>query len=124
VTAFDFAEYLDLAEALAIANDEAAWRSAISRAYYAVLHLAFQALPVSIRTTISHRTTHRATWQFYTASSVPVCRQIGHAGIRLLDSRMYADYRALPSVSSVQAVRHVNDAREIMGRLRRHGYQP
>jgi hypothetical protein len=124
VTAFDFAEYLDLAEELAVRNDEAAWRSAISRAYYGVLHVAFQAPPLPLRATVSHRTTHRATWQPYTASSVLVCRQVGHAGIRLRDSRVDADYRALASVSSAQAVRLVAHARQTLGRLQRHGYQP
>lgn len=53
MTPFEFASYLDLADELAARPDEAAWRSAISRAYYAVLHVAYQALPVTIRATIS-----------------------------------------------------------------------
>jgi len=40
VTPFEFADYLDLAEELAARSEEAAWRSAKSRAYYAVLHVA------------------------------------------------------------------------------------
>jgi uncharacterized protein (UPF0332 family) len=124
VTAFDFAEYLDLAEELALRNDEAALRTAISRAYYAILHVAFRALPPSAQATISPRTTHRATWDFYTASSRPVCRQVGHSGIRLRNRRVDADYRALSSITSVQAVQLVAHARLTMERLRRHGYQP
>ena len=124
MTPFDFAGFLDLADDLVTRTDEAAWRSAISRAYYAVLHVAFQALPLSIRATISHRATHRDVWQLYTMSSVQVCRQVGHAGIRLRDVRVDADYRVVPAVTQAQARRLVVEARETLDRLRRHGYQP
>jgi uncharacterized protein (UPF0332 family) len=124
VTPFEFAEYLDLADELVARSDEAAWRSAISRAYYAVLHVAYQALPLSLRGTISHRATHRATWQFYMASSVQVCHQIGHAGTRLRDARVEADYRAIAPVSPMQALRLVTHARQTLDRIHRHGYQP
>ena len=124
MTPFDFVDYLDLADDLAKRVDEAAWRSAISRAYYAVLHVAFQALPAAIRGTITHRTTHRDVWQFYAASSVAVCRQIGHSGIRLHRARVQADYRVLPAVSSAQALHLVIHARETLNRIQRHGYQP
>jgi hypothetical protein len=45
VTPFDFAEFLDLADQLSSHSHEAAWRSAVSRAYYALLHVAYEALP-------------------------------------------------------------------------------
>jgi uncharacterized protein (UPF0332 family) len=124
VTPFNFADYLDLADELITRSDEAAWRSAISRAYYAVLHAAYQALPIAVRATISHRATHRDTWQLYATSSVPVCRQIGHADIRLRDARVDADYRATAPLSPLQALRLVTHARQTMGRITRHGYQP
>ena len=82
MTPFDFADFLDLADDLSTRNDEAAWRSAISRAYYGILHVAYQTLPLTAQATITHRTTHRATWDFYTASSVPMCRQIGNAAVK------------------------------------------
>lgn len=123
MTPFDFADYLDLADDLASRSDEAAWRSAISRAYYAMLHVAFQALPPAIRATITYRATHRDVWPFYATSSVPVCRQIGHAGIRLHRARVQADYRAVPAVTQIQAIRLVTDARETLGRIQWHGYQ-
>ena len=124
MTPFDFIDYLDLADSLAAGSDEAAWRSAISRAYYAALHVAFQALPLSIRGTITHRTTHRDVWQLYTTSSVAACRQIGHAGIRLQRARVQADYRVLPTVSSTQTIRLVAQARQAIERIQRHGYRP
>jgi len=88
------------------------------------LHVAYRTLPPPLQATISHRTTHRVTWQLYTDSSVPACRRIGHAGIRLRDRRVDADYRAVAMLSSARAIRLVADAREAMERLRRHGYQP
>jgi hypothetical protein len=124
VTPFDFVDFLDLADDLSNRSDEAAWRSAISRAYYAILHVAYRTLPAPAQATISHRTAHRTTWQFYTASSVAACRQIGHAGIRLQRARVQADYRALPYISLAQTLRDVALARQTMVRLHRHGYQP
>jgi len=124
VTPFDFADFLDLADDLANRSDEAAYRSAISRAYYAVLHVAYRTLPAAAQASISHRMTHRTTWQFYTTSSLTVCRQVGNAGISLRDFRVDADYRMLPIVSSTRALRLVALARLTMERLRRHGYQP
>jgi uncharacterized protein (UPF0332 family) len=124
VISFDFADFLDLAEDLATGNDEAAWRSAISRAYYAVLHVAYRALPSPQQAAISHRDTHRVTWQLYAASSVQACRQVGQAGIRLRNGRVDADYRPLIAVSSADALKHVDRARQVIDLLRRHGYQP
>ena len=124
MTPFEFAAFLDLAEELATRTEEAAWRSATSRAYYAVLHVAHRTLPPPLRATITSRDTHRLTWRFYTASSVQVCQQVGHAGLRLRDSRVDADYRPFPAISSVQALHHVTRARQAMERLQRHGYQP
>jgi uncharacterized protein (UPF0332 family) len=123
VTPFEFADYLDLADELAVKTDESAWRSAISRAYYAVLHAAFQALPAAQRRAISHGATHRATWQVYAASSVQGCRQIGNAGLHLRDGRVDADYRSSAQVTQPQARRLVIYARQTMERLQLYGYQ-
>ena len=120
---FEFTDYLILAEELAARSDEAAWRSAISRAYYAVLHAGYQVLPPATRATISHRDTHRVTWQLFTASSATVCRQIGHAGF---------DFSAPESVQTIAcsrplfgaALRVVVHARQTLDRIHRHGYQP
>jgi hypothetical protein len=124
LTPFEFSNFLDLAERLQTSGDEASLRSAISRAYYAIMHVAYQALPTALRAGIANRNTHRDVWQFYSRSSVSVCRQIGHAGIRLRDARVAADYRSIPQVSEAQAERLVVHARDTMTRLQRHGYQP
>jgi hypothetical protein len=124
VTPFDFADFLDVAEDLATRSDEAAWRPAISRAYYAILHVAYRALPAPQRAAISHRDTHRVTWQLYANSSVAACRQVGNAGILLQTARVSADYRQIPPTSAADVIRQMNRARRAMERLRRHGYQP
>ncbi len=61
MTLFEFSDFLDLADQLSAHSDEAAWRSAVSRAYYAILHVAYEALPVPMRLSISHGAIHRQT---------------------------------------------------------------
>jgi uncharacterized protein (UPF0332 family) len=124
VTSFHFVEYLALADELATRTDEASWRSAISRAYYAVLHEAFRALPQAQQAAIPHGATHRETWRLYAASSTSVCRQIGNAGLRLRDGRVDADYRANVALTSAQVRRLLVHARQTIVRINAHGYQP
>ena len=124
MTPFDFADYLDLADDLATRQDEAAWRSSVSRAYYALLHVAYEALPAPVRVTISYGAIHRRTWQLYSASSVLVCRRIGQTGHRLRDSRRDADYRSTILVTQLQSQRLVADGRHAIELIRQHGYQP
>jgi uncharacterized protein (UPF0332 family) len=123
VTPFDFAEYLNLADDLATRQDEAAWRSSVSRAYYALLHVAYEALPTSIRGSISYGAIHRRTWQLYSASSMLACRRVGRIGWRLRDSRRDADYRSMIPVTQLQSQRLVTDGRRAVESIRRHGYQ-
>ena len=68
--------------------------------------------------------TAKVSRYLYTTSSVAVCRQIGHAGIRLQRARVQADYRALPTVSVVQAICLVAQSRQAIERIQQHGYQP
>ena len=124
MTPFDFVDYLALADTLASQPDGAAWRTSISRSYYAVLHAAYQALPAAHRIAISYGATHRATWNLYVVSSVPGCRQVGNAGLRLRDGGVNADYRATPPVVRAEAIRMVAYARQSLERLQLYGYQP
>lgn len=124
MTPFTFVDFLTLADELAARSDEASWRSAISRAYYAVLHDAYGALPAAQQATISHGATHRETWRLYAGSSVAGCRQIGNAGLRLRDGRVDADYRLGAQVTQAHTLRLVAYARQSVVRLRVVGYQP
>lgn len=121
MTPFRFDGYLDLAEDLVYRDDEAAWRSAVSRAYYGLLHVAFEALPAGLRATISYGAIHRGTWQLYDASSQQVCRRIGQAGRRLRNARVDADYRVTAALTAAHSQRLVAEARRALDLLRQHG---
>lgn len=91
---FEWEHYLDLAQRLAQADDEASQRSAISRAYYAAFHLARKYVEkahpeVSLR---QHGVEHGAIWAHLKSgnSREPV---IGEQGDRLRQTRVKADYR-------------------------------
>ncbi len=123
MTLFDFSDFLDLADQLSAHSDEAAWRSAVSRAYYAILHVAYEALPVPMRLSISHGAIHRQTWQAYSASSVIACRRVGQTGWRLRTARVDADYRSIVAVTQAQSQRSLADARRALELLKQYGYQ-
>jgi hypothetical protein len=89
---FDWRRYLTLAERLAQNTaDEAALRSAISRAYYAVFGLARRRLrdhgcwPAG-------RDPHLRVWATYRDAGDQDCQYIGNRGFNLLDQRRRADY--------------------------------
>ena len=91
---FDWSQYLVLAEALATQPDnEAALRSAVSRAYYAAFCLAREHL---LNTHIPYRSrphrprlSHRAVWRTYQRD---VDRRIAMDGNRLRELRNLVDY--------------------------------
>jgi hypothetical protein len=55
----------------------------VSRAYYAVLGVAYGTLPAAERAAIGPGSIHQGTWARYTGSSERVSRQIGNAGYTL-----------------------------------------
>ena len=61
--AFDWSSYLDLADELAAFTEEAAQRSAISRAYYAALGKAREFLEHDGRAFTSTENIHYLVWQ-------------------------------------------------------------
>ena len=92
--AFDWSQYLALAEDLAVQPDnEAALRSAVSRAYYAAFCLAREHLLNTNKLFGSRsrrpRLSHRTVWLTYQRD---VDRRIGMDGNRLRDLRNLADY--------------------------------
>jgi hypothetical protein len=124
VTHFDFADYLDLADDLATRSDEAAWRAAISRAYYAVFGVAWRTLPPALQMHVGQGRVHRATWVRYAGSSLLPCRQIGGIGFRLRQVRELADYDATSSFTLRRVQTVLREARQTLQLLDRHGYQP
>lgn len=91
---FDWSQYLVLAEALATQPDnEAALRSAVSRAYYAAFCSAREYLlntnMLFGRRPRRPRLSHRAVWHTYQRD---VDRRIGMDGNRLRELRNLVDY--------------------------------
>ncbi len=89
MTVFEWDDYLRLATRLASEEDEAARRTAISRAYYFVFHLAQQRARDNGCEKI-HR--HGELWKCYIDSASEDCKQIGLDGQRLHEKRKNADY--------------------------------
>jgi hypothetical protein len=90
---FNWSEYLRLAEELGSrTGDEAALRTAISRAYYYVFHLALDRAKGNGFVTMSGESTHLQLWRLFTTSPEPSCLSLGQIAIRLKEKRERADY--------------------------------
>jgi len=103
--------YLDLADTLATVEHEAALRSAASRAYYGVFHVARDLLAAD--TEYASALTHREVWDEITKRD----RKLGRIGNRCRDNRAKADYE--PEVTNVKDLATVTiaDAKALKGRL-------
>lgn len=77
-------DFLTLARQLALVNTEAAWRSSVSRAYYAAFHVARQLLE-DLNFTVPHA--DRAHAHLWLRLSNCGDRQVEMAGMRLNDLR-------------------------------------
>jgi uncharacterized protein (UPF0332 family) len=89
---FDWNDYLRLAQHLAQQEDEAAKRTAISRAYYYIFHLA-RARAIQNGCKLSYaESSHKSVWDFYIRSSDYNCKSLGLEGSRLKERRNVADY--------------------------------
>lgn len=116
--AFAWADYLRLAEELAQRpDDEAAHRSAVSRAYYAAFgracaHLTQQNIPVS-----QGDGSHKRVWESFSRLG-RTYRSVQHNGDRLLRRRIvadyWADYRNDQPISPQDAASAVNTSKNIL----------
>ena len=92
MTPFDWVDFLTLAERLATdPGDEAAQRTAISRAYYAAYHAAAACVRAKGILMVGH--THRSVWRALKADPDPNRADAGRKGDRLRWFRTAADYR-------------------------------
>lgn len=91
---FDWLEYLKLAEELGSRTDEASVRSAISRAYYYVYHLALRRVQTNDFTLVVGGM-HAQLWRVFSESPEPDCRKLGAIAGRLKKRRERADYEAI-----------------------------
>lgn len=91
---FDWSKYLELAEELGKRVDEASRRSAISRAYYYVYHLALERAEANDFIAVIGGV-HTQLWQLFTASPDPDCLKLGTIAVRLKKLRERADYEPM-----------------------------
>lgn len=89
---FDWREFLRLADELGKRSDEAAQRTALSRAYYFVYHLALKRARQNGFVALQGEGSHVQLWRNFSGSPDPECRKLGEIGARLKENRRKADY--------------------------------
>ena len=89
---FNWSGYLHLAEELSKRSDEASLRSALSRAYYYVYHLALERAEANDFKPIHGEGTHTQLWRLFILSPEPACKQLAILAGRLKEKRERADY--------------------------------
>ncbi len=124
MTAFDSRDFLPIAEELGQRGDQTARRTALGRAYYAVLGVAYRALPPADQARIGPGQVHDLTWVLYSASTAQPSRRVGGIGYRLRTARRRADYRNELTFSDGDVDLALREARQALQLLDRHGYQP
>ncbi len=90
---FDWSRYLAIADELAKRSDEESLRTAISRAYYYVYHLALQRAEGNNFQALAGEGTHSQLWRIFSTSPDPDCRRLGIIADRLKGKREMADYK-------------------------------
>ncbi len=73
---FDWSGYLKLAEELGNRPDEASLRSALSRAYYYVYHLALNRAEANRFQPLQGEGTHTQLWRLYKKNPEPACQAL------------------------------------------------
>jgi len=116
---FDWSEYFKLADELAKRKDEAALRSALSRAYYYVYHLALSRALNNGFTTRSGEGTHTQMWRNYSGSPEPDCRKLAEIGGRLKEKRERADYNQIYARIDEEIPDMLADAQDFAARLQK-----
>jgi hypothetical protein len=89
---FDWPDYLTLADELAKRTEEYCLRTAISRAYYYVYHLARKRITDNGFIIARGGDTHKQVWEKFDASPDFDCKKLYQLAKRLHDKRRQADY--------------------------------
>jgi|SRR5690242_6851275 len=115
---FNWSEYFRLASELATQQDEASLRSALSRAYYYVYHLALQRAEANNFRAIQGEASHKQLWRVFSGSPEPECQRLATIAERLKEKRERADYNGhFPRIAEeVPAL--LQDAQDFARRLR------
>lgn len=116
---FDWGAYLQLADELSARPDEAAQRSAISRADYAALGKARELLESEGESFTSSDKLHFLIWQTFTKSPDDRRYYIGIDGRRLRINRNTADYESMMTDPRARAEQAVRKARSVLESLER-----
>ncbi len=97
---FDWSDYRTLAETLKQQPDEAARRSAISRAYYFAYHQALRHLTEQHQFQVSEdKPAHDQVWREFSRQGLSY-REVWNKGDRLKKLRVEADYRATATLDA------------------------
>ena len=89
---FNWSEYLTIAKELALRSDEAALRSALSRAYYAAFGTALERLAVTGHAISQTAEAHSEVCRLYKNADDGPLHYVGIEGVRLRQLRRWADY--------------------------------
>ena len=117
---FDWSEYFRLADELGRREDEASLRSAISRAYYYVYHLALARAEANAYRTLPGEGKHMQLWRVFSTSPEPDCQKLAVIAARLKEKRERADYESYYARIAEEVPVLLADAREfaaLLGRL-------
>ena len=114
---FDWSGYLRLAEELGSRQDQASLRSAISRTYYYVYHLALKRAEANGFKALRGEATHTQLWRLFDASPEPACKTIGRIAVRLKGKRQQADYNGYFPRLEGEVPGVIADARDFAARL-------
>lgn len=113
---FDWSTYIALAKNLSALPDEAAQRSAISRAYYSAFHAANGILKINGIQTFpkDQRKSHDKVWNVYKESHKKDCRRIGNRAARLMEDRNDADYDGARVFNPGEATTFITDVENLL----------
>ncbi len=89
---FDWSDYFTLANELSKRPEEYCLRTAISRAYYYIYHLARQRIIDNRFPFARHGDTHKQVWEKFESDPDPSCQKLYTLAKRIHDKRKQADY--------------------------------
>jgi len=114
---FDWSEYLALARELANRSDEASLRSALSRIYYFVYHLAMDRANSNGFALFPGEAAHKQLWRNFIESPDPECRSLGLIAGRLKEKRERADYNIIYPRLADEMMVTISEAEKFADRL-------
>lgn len=104
--------YIELAETLASVEHEPSMRSATSRAYYGIYHIALEYLE-STDAVFGTDYPHYEVWNAISG----VDRKLGRIGFRCRDNRRHADYDAVVENVGELAAMTIADVKALKSRI-------